>query len=259
MRNWILAGALLPACGVAAAADVKVDCDVHSDYDFALTQKSLILTRKSGAPKTVLMRQGRLFIDDRWVQVSAGDRERLAEYERTARQTMPLAAQIGRDAATIAFTALGEVAKGFSRDPERTEARLREARGQLDRALARSVSATHFNSANLGKGIGEAIGEAVPMVVGDIVGGALRAAFTGDTQRLEELDDLDTRIDAIVEPRARALERNAETLCRSMRELDALDDALDYRHGGKPLDLLRVDADAAGHPGNEADRADHAG
>jgi hypothetical protein len=259
MRKTMLAGALLLACGTAAATDVKVDCDVHSDYDFALTQKSLILTRKSGEPKTVLMRQGRLFIDDRWVQVSAADRERLAEYERKARQTMPLAAQIGRDAATIAFTALGEVAKGFSRDPARTDARLREAREQLDRTLARSVSATHFNSADLGKGIGEAVGEAVPMVVGDIVGGALRAAFSGDTKRLEELDNLDARIDAIVEPRARALERNAETLCRSMRALDALDDALEYRHDGRPLDLLRVDADPASRSNNEAGRADLAG
>ncbi|HVI57991.1 MAG TPA: DUF2884 family protein [Luteimonas sp.] len=250
MRNWMLVGALLLACGSAAAADVDVDCDVHSDYDFALTQKSLILTRKTGAPKTVLMRQGRLFIDDRWVAVDAADRERLAEYEKKARETMPLAAQIGRDAATIAFTALGEVAKGFSRDPERTEARLREAREELDRSLARSVSPTHFNSADLGKGIGDAVGDAVPLLVGDIVGGALRAAFTGDTERLEELDNLDSRIDAIVEPRAKALERNAETLCRSMRALDAIDDALDYRHDGKPLELLRVEA---GHRSRFAD------
>jgi hypothetical protein len=250
MRTWMLAGALLLACGSAAAADVDVDCDVHSDYDFALTHKSLILTRKTGTPKTVLMRQGRLFIDDRWVAVDAADRERLADYEKKARETMPLAAQIGRDAATIAFTALGEVAKGFSRDPERTEARLREAREELDRSLARSVSPTHFNSADLGKGIGDAVGDAVPLLVGDIVGGALRAAFTGDTERLEELDNLDSRIDAIVEPRAKALERNAETLCRSMRALDAIDDALDYRHDGKPLELLRVEA---GHRSRFAD------
>jgi hypothetical protein len=250
MRIWVLAGALLLACGNAAATDVDVDCDVHSDYDFALTQKSLILTRKSGTPRTVLMRQGRLFVDDRWVAVGAADRERLAEYEKKARETMPLAARIGRDAATIAFTALGEVAKGFSRDPERTEARLRDAREQLDRSLARSVSPTRFNSADLGKGIGDAVGEAVPLLVGDIVGGALRAAFSGDTERLEQLDQLDTRIDAIVEPRAKALERNAETLCRSMRALDVLDDALEYRHDGKPLDLLRVEV---GHGNRSTD------
>jgi hypothetical protein len=242
MRTLILAGALLATCGAAAARDVNVDCDVHSDYGFALTPKSVILTRKDGTPKTVLMRQGRLFVDDRWVAVSAADRDRLAEYEREARATMPLAQQIGRDAANIAFTALGEVAKGFSNDPDRTEDRLRQARVELDRSLAGSISATHFNGTDLGKGIGEAVGNVLPMVIGDIVGGALSAAFSGDSGRLERMDDLDSRIDAIVEPRAKALERNAETLCRRMRTLDGLDDALEYRHDGKPLDLLRVEA-----------------
>lgn len=246
MRIAMLAGAMLLACGAAAAKDVQVDCDVHSDYDVALTPKSVVLTRESGAPKTVLMRQGRLFIDDRWVQVSAADRDRLAAYEREARATMPLAAQIGRDAATIAFTALGEVAKGFSSDPADTQARLQEARSRLDRRLAQSVSPTRFSSAALGDGIADAVGDAVPMVVGDIVGGALRAAFTGDTARLEELEGLDARIEAVVEPRARTLERNAEALCSRMRALDALDDALEYRHDGRPLALLQVDAHGPG-------------
>jgi len=243
MRNIMVAGALMLACGSAAASgrEVNVDCDVHSDYNFALTQKSLILTRKDGTPKTVLMRQGRLFVDDKWVAVSDADRERLATYEREARATMPLAQLIGRDAATIAFTALGEVAKGFSNDPDKTEAKLRQARAELDRNLASSVSATSFNSADLGKGIGEAVGDVIPMVIGDIVGGAMRAAFSGDSERLERMDNLDKRIDAIVEPRAKALEHNADLLCQKMRTLDGLDDALEYRHDGKPLELLRVD------------------
>jgi hypothetical protein len=244
MRTVALGCVLLLASGGAAATGsrVNVDCDVDSSYDFALTRKSVILTRKDGAPRTVLMRQGRLFIDDRWVDVSPADRDRLVDYEREARATMPLAAKIGQDAATIAFTALGEVAKGFSRDPEATEAKLRQARVELDRSLARSVSATHFNSTELGKGISDAVAGVVPRVIGDIVGGALRAALTGDTAQLEQLDHLDARIEAVVEPRARALERNAETLCRAMQSLDRIDDALEYRHDGKPLDLLRVEA-----------------
>jgi hypothetical protein len=232
---------LLASAGAAAGREVKVDCDVHSDYDFALTSKSVILTRKDGAPKTVLMRQGRLFIDDRWVEVGAADRERLSDYEREARAMMPLAAKIGQDAADIAFTALGEVAKGFSLDPGATDAKLAQARADLDRSLARSISATHFNSTELGKGIGEAVAGVVPRLMGDIVGGALRAALSGDSSRLERLDNLDARIEALVEPRAKALERNAETLCSRMRALDRIDDALDYRHEGRPLDLLRVE------------------
>ena len=249
MRNVVLGCALMLVAGGALASDgIDVDCDVNSDYDFALTDKSVILTRENGAPRTVLMRQGRLFVDERWVDVSAADRDRLIDYEREARAAMPLAAGIARDAATIAFTALGEVAKGFSRDPAATETKLQQARADLDRTLARSVSTRHFNSRELGKGIGEAVSEVVPRVVGDIVGGALRAAFTGDTEQLEQLDKLDARIEAVVEPRARALERNAETLCRTMQSLDRIDDALEYRHAGKPLQLLRVEVKDRARP-----------
>jgi len=240
---------LLASTGaMARASNVSVDCDVHSDYDFALTHKSVVLTRKDGVPRTVLMRQGRLFIDDKWVDVGPADRDRLIAYEREARATMPLAAQIASDAATIAFTTLGEVAKGFSRDPAATEAKLKQARAELERNLARSVSATRFNSAELGKGIGEAVSGVVPRVVGDIVGGALRAALSGDTAQLEQLDNLDARIEAVVEPRASALERNAETLCRAMQSLDRIDNALEYRHEGQRLELLRVEVKDRARP-----------
>lgn len=243
MRNVVLGCALMLVAGGALASDgIDVDCDVNSDYDFALTDKSVILTRGNGAPRTVLMRQGRLFVDDRWVDVSPADGKRLARYEREARAAMPLAAKIGRDAATIAFTALAEVARGFGSDPAETAKQLDQAEVELDRALARSVGPTRFSSTELGKGIGEAVSGVLPRLVGDIVGGALRAALTGNTRQLEQLDDLDARIDAIVEPRAQALERNAETLCLKLQDLDRIDDALEYRHEGKPLDLLRVRA-----------------
>lgn len=234
--------ALLCVCGAAAAegTNVHIECEMQSDYAFSLTKKSVVLTRKTGEPKLVLMRQGRLFIDDAWVPVSEADRERLIAYEREARATMPLTQRIGREAADIAFIALSEVAKDFSGDPEQLERKLAEARKQLDRRLADSISATHFNGDEFGRHIGDAVSETVPMVVGDIVGGALHAAFTGDAQRLGRLDGLDERIDAIVGSRAKALERDADTLCKRMRALDALDDALEYRHAGKPLDLLRT-------------------
>ena len=239
----VLLGGLLAGPGaIAGNVNIDADCDVHSDYDFALTPKSVVLTRKGDqGPHTVLMRQGRLFIDDRWVTVSAADRDRLIEYERQARATMPLAQKIGHDAADIAFTALGEVAKSMSSDPVRTDAKLKTAHAELDRQLASSVTAMNFNSEALGKGIGKAVGDVLPMVIGDIVGGAVRAAFSGDDRKLQNMDNLDARIDAIVEPRSKALERNAKQLCDNMRALDGIDNALDYRYDGRSLELLRVD------------------
>lgn len=229
--------ALLALAGGATAKDVR--CDVDSDYDLSITPRSVILTRETGTPKAVVMRQGRLFVDDQWVSLSADDSKRITEYEKKVRATMPLAAQIGRDAADIAFTALGEVATGLSAHPDDTRAHLAKARTEIDKRLARSVTANRFNGNDLGEGIAQAISQVLPMVIGDIVGGAVSAAFSGDAARLERLNNVDQEIERRVEPRAKQLERRAETLCRSMESLDAIDEALAYRlpDGGR-LDLL---------------------
>ncbi|MNL85552.1 hypothetical protein D3C87_2139030 [compost metagenome] len=44
-----------------------------------------------------------------------------------------------------------------------------------------------------------------------------------------------------MQPRADALGRRADKLCRQMVELDAIDNALSYRYDGRPLELLRVE------------------
>jgi hypothetical protein len=243
MRRKLIAAVLVLACGHAAASgtQVNVSCDVESDYDFALSERSVIFTRDRGTPGAIVMRNGRLFVDDRWVTLSAADRARVVSYEREARALMPLAQQVGREAADIAFIALGEVAMGFSSNPADTRAKLDAARKQIDTRLARSVTPTRYSSEALGEGIGDAVRQVMPTVVGDIVGGAMRAALGGDTERLKRLENLDKDLEARIAPRAKALERNAQDLCSRMQALDAIDNALEYRlANGKPLDLLRV-------------------
>ncbi|MCR6664358.1 MAG: YggN family protein [Luteimonas sp.] len=246
------------ACGPLAAQSVKItgsgsnvdinaECNISSDYEFHLTERSVVYTRKSGVPKRVLIRDGALFIDDDWVQVGAADAARLRDYERGARDAMPLAQKIGRDAAQIALAAVGEVAAVFSNDPAGTRAKLDEARKRIDARLQQAITPTRFSGDALGRGIGEAIGDVLPTFIGDVVGGALRAAFTGDASRFERIEgDLDTRIEAIVAPRKAELEANAREFCRRMEALGAIDDALEYRlPDGRPLSLLRVTAKAA--------------
>lgn len=230
---------------LAASAHAKeIRCDIESDYDLDINERSVIFTRESGQPKWVVMRQGRLFLDDRWVTLSSEDGRRIADFERHARQTVPIAREIARDATEIAFTALGEVAAGFSNDPSDTRASLEKARKNIDTKLARSISANRFSSDELGDAIGESVGEVVPLIIGDIVGGVVRASFSGDTARLEKMENLDKQIEARVEPRAKQLEARAEKLCGHMRELDRLDDALAYRlPGGGRLNLLESKPD----------------
>ena len=250
MRGLILASVRLGCLGLLLvagnAAAREISCDVESDYELHVTPRSVILTREQGTPEAVLMRQGRLFVDGQWVALSAADSKRIAQYERETRAVLPLARQIGRDATEIAFTVLGEVASGFSSDPAATRAELAKARARLDARLARSISANHFNSDHLGEGIGRTVAELLPSLIGDIVGGAVSAALTGDTARMQRMQRIDQDIEARVDPRARSLERRAEALCQHMQVLDEIDEALDYRlPDGRPLDLL--DAKARAH------------
>lgn len=236
-----LALALVSAAAATHAAEVH-GCNIESDYDLAVNERSVIMTRETGMPRALVMRQGRLFVDDRWVELSTADRGRIDGFERGTREAMPLAQSLGREAAAIAFSVLGEVASGFSSDPSATQARLARARGKLDARLARSITATRFDGDDLGHGIGDALGDVLPDVIGEIVGGAVRAAFSGDTSRLRRLDDLDAQIEAKIQPRAAALERRAAQLCVRMVELDRLDDALEFRlPDGARLDLIDIE------------------
>ncbi|MEJ1097843.1 MULTISPECIES: DUF2884 family protein [unclassified Pseudoxanthomonas] len=237
MRRTIASLGLMLLAASAQAKEIR--CNIKSDYDLTIDERSVIFTRDSGQPKWVVMRQGRLFLDDRWVALSKEDTQRVAEFERNARKTMPLASEIARDATEIAFAALTEVAAGFSNDPANTRTSLDKARKTIDKRLARSISANRFSSEAMGEAIGQTVGEVVPLIIGDIVGGAVRSAFTGDTERLKKMENLDKQIEAQVEPRAKQLEARAEKLCGNLQELDRLDDALAYRlpDGGR-LNLL---------------------
>ncbi|MDR0183908.1 DUF2884 family protein [Lysobacter arvi] len=239
----------------AVAAEVEVDasCDIDSDYDLTIDERSVILTRQAGVPHAIVMRQGKLFVDDRWVGLNAADRQRIADFEQGARAAMPEAQAIGRDAADIAFTVLGEVAAGFASDPDLVKRKIDRARSQIDARLARSVTATRFNGRELGDGIGEAVAEVIPSMIGDIVSGAIGAAFSGDASRLKRLEDMDAQIDARVESRARALEARAQRLCERLVELDRIDDALEFRlAGGQPLGLLEARQPEAATPAADA-------
>ena len=252
MRRTFCSLALL---SLAASAQAKnVSCNIESDYDLSINDQSVILTRESGTPKWIVIRGDRLFVDDRWVALGNEDRRRIADCDRGTREIMPLAREIGREAASIAFTALGEVAAGFSNDPADTRAKLDQARKKIDARLARSITANRFDGGDLGEGIGQAVSEVVPLVIGDIVGGAVRAALSGDTQRLDQMEGLDKQIEARIEPRAKALEQRAEQLCGKMEALDRLDSALAYRlPGGGALDLLRMKPEAESDSKKDAD------
>ncbi|MEA9556987.1 DUF2884 family protein [Xanthomonas nasturtii] len=238
------------ALGILTAADValadEMQCDVSSDYDLTLNPRSLILIRSAGTPQRLVMRQGALFVDDRWVTLSADDRTRLIQFERQTREVVPLAQEVGREAADIAVTALGEVAAGFSRSPEATRAQLASVREKIDLRLKQSFSKSQLTPVNIDDDIGALVAEVLPQLIGDVIAGAVQSGLTGNDMQLRSLDGLEARIERLVEPQARALRPRAQRLCDRVEALDGLDNALAYRlPSGAPLHLLQVDRRAS--------------
>ncbi|UXA54586.1 YggN family protein [Xanthomonas prunicola] len=235
---------LLGAISAASADDMR--CEVSSDYELTLNPRSLILIRESGTPQRLVMRQGALFVDDRWVELSADDRTRLIQFERQTRDVFPLAQAVGREAADIAVTAVGEVAAGFSRSPEATRAQLRKVREKIDVRLKQGLSKSQLTLVDIDDDIGALVAELLPQLIGDVVAGAVQSAMTGNDVQLRSLDGVEARIERLVEPQARALRPRAQQLCERLEALDGLDNALAYRlPSGEPLQLLRVDPRAA--------------
>ena len=73
MRGTTLAWLPVLMLAGGSVAATEISCDVESDYELHVTQRSVILTREHGTPEVLLMRQGRLFVDGNWVQLSAAD------------------------------------------------------------------------------------------------------------------------------------------------------------------------------------------
>lgn len=231
---------------VDAAAAEDLHCEVSSDYDLTLNPRSLILIRKSGTPQRLVLRQGALFVDDRWVALSADDRARLIQFERQTREVVPLAQEVGREAADIAVTALGEVAAGFSRTPEATRTQMANVREKIDTRLKQSFSKSQLTTIDIDDDIGAMVAELLPQLIGDVVAGAVQSALTGNDVQLRSLDGVEARIERLIEPQARALRPRAQQLCERVEALDGLDNALAYRlPSGEPLQLLRVDRHAS--------------
>ncbi|PKV14434.1 DUF2884 family protein [Xanthomonas prunicola] len=241
------AGLLLGLLGAISAASADdMHCEVSSDYELTLNPRSLILIRESGTPQRLVMRQGALFVDDRWVELSADDRTRLIQFERQTRDVVPLAQAVGREAADIAVTAVGEVAAGFSRSPEATRAQLRKVREKIDVRLKQGLSKSQLTLVDIDDDIGALVAELLPQLIGDVVAGAVQSAMTGNDVQLRSLDGVEARIERLIEPQARALRPRAQQLCERLEALDGLDNALAYRlPSGEPLQLLRVDPRAA--------------
>ncbi len=182
--------------------------------------------------------------------MSADDRARLIQFQRQTREAVPLAQEVGREAAVIAATAPGEVAAGGGRSPEATRVQPAAVREKIDARLKQGFGKSQLTSIDIDDDIGALVAELLPQLIGDVVAGAVQSALTGNDLQLRSLDGVETRIERLIEPQARAPRPRAQQLCARVEARDGLDNALAYRlPSGEPLQLLRVDRHASKRSG----------
>lgn len=245
MRRTLIALALMFA---AAGADAGVQtCDFDSDYDLRIAGDRLEFTRDSGAPASVVMRQGRLIVDGVEARLSAEDSRRVAEFEREARALLPEAKGIALDAVDIAFTALTEVVRGLSDDAAPTLARLEDARAELVEHVQSADGTAGFDGDFIEDTVTGLVGEVVPLIVRDVAAGAVAAALSGDESKIREFERRAERMERELEDRvetsAKSLEARAEALCPRIARLDEIEDGLAFRQpDGSALQLLRAES-----------------
>lgn len=240
-------GLLLALALTTPAAHAGLNaCDIDSEYDLRVRQTQIEFTRHHGAPASVAMRDGRLFVDGHEAAVSADDAMRLRRFEREVRALVPEVKAIAVDAIDIAFTALTEVARTFSGDDAPALTRLDQARADLVAQVNEADGTDGFDDRFVERTVERLVGEVMPMVVGNIAAGAISAALSGDDAGLRDIEGraarMERELEARVEREARALEARADALCPRLVRLADLDRSLEYRLAdGRALDLVRMD------------------
>jgi hypothetical protein len=223
-----------------------MQCEVRSDYTMKMRGKAFVFTSDREAARHVALGGGRLFVNGDEVKLTAADRVRVREYEAELNRMLPRLNHVVTEATDIAFTALIEVARGFATDGGKASvARLERAHREVRADLA-SRPIMLFNDDDIGERIIEPVlAEYVPVIAGAAVTSTLAVAFSGDERKARRfernMERMGKDIEDKVERRAEALEPLVESLCKSTRELDRIEDGLALRlEDGEPLDLLRA-------------------
>lgn len=253
MRIHLLTAVLLSvvcsarAQGDAAAADGRGkhhpdvssrQCGLATPFNVLADSGGIWLYRESGVPREIFFHGGRLSIDQRVQQVSDADAQRLWDMEREARVLMPQVAGIAHDVVDISYDALGgviEVMTGSWLNARRIERMRRRANAYVDDTLGKGRWDQQAFDGNFERHVEQQ----AEQFKGSIARHVLLQVFTGRADRREaRADAMGDALDARLEAKSHAIEARAEALCAQVERLRHLQDALEFRYHGQPLQML---------------------
>jgi hypothetical protein len=250
MKPLILSLALTAALANVSAASAhehhtNISCSFDSRYDVQLTAEALRFARESSTPHQIEMHHGVLRVDGKEVAMSEADHTRIAEFEAKVRHLVPQVKAIARDAADIAYTAVGEVANAFAGDRSELRGKLDRMRSEVRARIEASFDTHPWNEKQFDAIVESTVQEMIPALVGEVTSMAIKAALSGDESVAQDIEKranrLESEIEQRVEIQSRQIEARAEALCPQLVELSQLESSLELRlPDGSRLDLLDV-------------------
>ncbi|SBV52557.1 hypothetical protein XBLMG947_3353 [Xanthomonas bromi] len=251
MRGTALLAPLLLLLVCAAHAETGTpqlsaqQCDVSTPYDVLADSGGIWLRRKQGVPREIFFHGGELNVDRQPQPVSAADAQRLRELEQRTRALMPAVTSIAQSVVDITFDALTgvvHVLSGSARQQRKVEQLRTAARTQVGDSLGRG----RWEQAAFNARFEASVEHAAEELAGSLTRSVLWTVLTGRTAQMERRGaELDAQMDRQMQGRSGALEAQARALCVQAQALYAVQQALEYRFNGKPLQMLEVNTHPA--------------
>jgi hypothetical protein len=242
MKTLLIAtGFALTSISTAVMAhDSQHSCNIKFDKDLSISSE-LVSIRGGGAELWRINSQGQLWLDGKAVDTDSNTQHLLREYQAGIRtQTLETVAMV-EDALLLATDAVNTVVTELSGEALDTYPALQTA---LDKVKATSTSIVSRSGNNIdiygsrfdgidnafGEEFEQAIEEAITSSMGSImmiVGKAMTSGEGDFAQRMEafgnKMERFSADLEAKMEHKTQALEQRGESMCASLKQLDALE------------------------------------
>ena len=248
LSRWLLLLFVVPWTFASLhAQDLAATCHASSSYDVTVKSDSLLFDRAAPAPLRVELRQGMLTVDGRSEPLDAGDRERLALFERELRALLPRVREVASNGVDMAVQVMqaeaGRMSPGADTRAE-FEHRLEAHADALKQRIAHSSSTHDWQGDEATQLTNRIAADLLPLLASDLGQQALNAALSGDLQAAASLRDRAASVATGLQPRLQsgmqALRPQVEALCPSIRHLAGLQQGI-RDSDGRELNLLRID------------------
>jgi len=213
-------------------------CGLGTDFNVLADSGGIWLYRDSGVPREIFFHGGALSVDKQVRQVSAADAQRLWDMEREARVLMPQVAGVAHDVVDLSYDALGgviEIMTGSWLNARKIERMRRRANIYVDSTLGKG----RWDQSAFDGNFERYVQDQAEAFRGSIARHLLFQIFTGRADNIDaRADTMGDALDAKLDARSETIEAKADALCAQVATLRQLQDTLEFRYQGQPLQML---------------------